>query len=81
MEKPQAPARHWKEVHRSGVESNSSLNSSINSNHSSLSAGYNRFQFQRSSVERDPSKKDNMFQFTARNRRNPHDISILTRQK
>lgn len=75
MEKPQA-ARHWKEVHRRN-ESVDSLNDSIHSNRSSLSSGYNKFQFKKND---EGHKKSSIFRFTARNRDNPHDISILTKQ-
>jgi hypothetical protein len=75
MQKPQA-TRHWKEVHRRN-ESADSLNDSIHSNRSSLSSGYNKFHFKKSD---DVHKKSAIFRFTARNKDNPHDISILTKQ-
>jgi hypothetical protein len=77
MEKP-TPIKHWKEVHHSRRESSLSLNESINSNRSSLSSGYNRFHFQRPD---DSGKKSAIFQFTARNKDNPFDVSVLTKHK
>lgn len=75
MEKPQA-TRHWKEVHRRN-ESVDSLNDSMHSNRSSLSSGYSKFHFKKND---DGHKKSAIFRFTARNKDNPHDISILTKQ-
>lgn len=55
-----------------------SLNDSLGSNHSSLSSGYNRFKFQpkQSSLDNRPT----LFQFTARNKHQPFDISLLTKR-
>lgn len=75
MEKPQQ-AKHWKEIHRR-KESGDDLNDSMNSNRSSLSSGYNRFHFKRTD---ESDKKSAIFQFTARNKDHPYDLSILTKR-
>lgn len=75
MEKPQA-TRHWKNIHLR-KDSADSLNDSMHSNKSSLSSGYNRFHFKR---QEDQPKKSAVFHFAARNRENPHDISLLSKR-
>ena len=68
--------RHWKEVHRR-KGSTSSLNGSFTSR-SSLSSGYNKFHFHKAE---DQGKRNSIFHFTARNRDNPHDVSVLTKKE
>lgn len=67
-------AKHWREIN-SKKDSEESLNDSVNSNRSSLSSGYNRFHFNRSVDTH--AKRSSAFHFTARNRNQPYDISIL----
>ena len=69
-------AKNWREVHvPKQKETGDEMNDSVGSNRSSLSSGYNRFQFNRSE---DKARKNSLFHFTARNREKPHDISVLT---
>jgi hypothetical protein len=70
-------AKYWKEVHHARRDSADSLNDSLGSNHSSLSSGYNRFKFQ----PKQPNEaRGTTFQFTARNRHQPFDVSTLTKR-
>lgn len=73
MEKPQV-TRHWKDIHLR-KDSADSLNDSIHSNRSSISA-YKRFNCKR--PEEQP-KKSAVFHFTPRNKDKPNDISVLVK--
>lgn len=75
MEKPQV-TRHWKDIHLR-KDSADSLNDSVHSNRSSVSAGYTKFNFRR---PEDQPKKSAVFHFTPRNKDNPHDISLLIKR-
>ena len=69
-------AKYWRESHHARKDSADELNDSLASNHSSLSSGYNRFKFQ----PKQPNEARATFQFTARNRHQPFDISTLTKR-
>lgn len=69
MEKPRV-LKLWKEVHKR-KDSEDSLNDSMHSNKSSLSAGYNKFQFKRNEENH---KNSAVFHFVSKNKEPPREL-------